>query len=589
MDGCDYIVENASAAALAQQVRTLAAGAAHARAPARIRIGSPQFVAGGGPEQGETVSVWRLANLAFALRADDGAAVTDALQHAASRHARNSTWALTPRGAPRIVQHFGFDSPQQSVLAAALVLRVLGHAAGTLAWVDLDSGAASSAHAAPAAGATAHADHSPMRHLSLDVVGPRVLRHAAAPYLGLIGQPAADLDAPTPSCAATLRFEGMPDIITLGRARTYRQAAYVAALEACERHAGLSGAHYASSWKARYRDIDEAKLDPRSTGLHLASSHATPGFGYAAFDDDLELDWVRARDLTTGAGIAVPACMAYYGGTPGMPARRLAYDTSNGCAIGTSLEEASLHALLELIERDAFLLAWYRSRSLPDITAALARQPVLRWTIAKLELLTGMRVKILDSSAEHGIPSVICVALGDGFPATALAAGCAFSHADAALSALAELSGHCLFLKQRAADPAVVERARAMFADPLLVSSMEDHGYLNALPESRERIAGLLGRAAELPPAAPAAEQPRSVRASLEWVLARLRAAGLRAIAVEQRVPSLEGPGLKCVKMICPGLLPMTFGHVNRRPTLARIGDAAALAAAAARPPHPFM
>ncbi|UUZ56469.1 hypothetical protein LP419_15500 [Massilia sp. H-1] len=30
---------------------------------------------GGGREQGETVSVWRLANLAFALRANDGAAM----------------------------------------------------------------------------------------------------------------------------------------------------------------------------------------------------------------------------------------------------------------------------------------------------------------------------------------------------------------------------------------------------------------------------------------------------------------------------------------------------------------------------------
>ncbi|UUZ50978.1 YcaO-like family protein [Massilia sp. B-10] len=127
-----------------------------------------------------------------------------------------------------------------------------------------------------------------------------------------------------------------------------------------------------------------------------------------------------------------------------------------------------------------------------------------------------------------------------------------------------------------------------MFADPLLVSSMEDHGYLNALPESRERIAVMLGQAAELAPSRPrrgaAAQRARQSRLGAQ----RLRAAGLRAIAVEQRVPSLEGPGLKCVKMICPGLLPMTFGHVNRRPTLARIGDGAALAAAAGQAAAPI-
>ncbi|UUZ57581.1 hypothetical protein LP419_15505 [Massilia sp. H-1] len=124
------------------------------------------------------------------------------------------------------------------MLAAVLVLRALGHASrhAGLGGPRQRRGLVRARRAA-AMRAAPDADHSPMRHLSLDVVGPRVLRHAAAPYSGLIGQPAADLDAPTPSCAAALRFEGMPDIITLGRARTYRQAAYVAALEACERHA----------------------------------------------------------------------------------------------------------------------------------------------------------------------------------------------------------------------------------------------------------------------------------------------------------------------------------------------------------------
>lgn len=47
----------------------------------------------------------------------------------------------------------------------------------------------------------------------------------------------------------------------------------------------------------------------------------------------------------------------------------------------------------------------------------------------------------------------------------------------------------------------------------------------------------------------------------LHQLLNRLGQSGLEVIVVDQTVPLIEKNGLHCVKVIIPGMLPMTFGH----------------------------
>lgn len=590
LDVPPVLVENDAAGRLAARLRELAPG--HT-----LCIGSVGFLAENTNRYaGPILYVWRLANLAFvfpAASADSGT-LASTLYHAAWRHACDSAWPVASDRAPAMIQRFTLDSPLQAELVCALAQRAIAardKLAAALWCLDLERGTAWAPPAPLPAAAAPVRDHSPLRHLALDTVGPAAMALATHPGIGLLGRPASDLDASVPSCSATLRLVGVPDIITLGRGANARQAVQVACLEAIERHAGLTAAHYARVWEASFADIDGPKLDPRACGLHLPESYAEPDFPYVPFHEDLVLDWVYGHELGSGRNVALPASLAYYGGTANVPRVRLAYETSNGCAVGTSFEEASLHGLLELAERDAFLMAWYRRTPLPDITRQLSRHPKIDSTLRHLALLTGGTVRILDSTLEAGIPSVICCFTGSGLPAQVLSAGASLSYADAASAALAELSGHWLFLRQRFDDPDVHRHARALYEGEAQVVSMEDHGYANALPESRERIEILLqgGEAAEHPCYAPDFAPPAdSVRGSLAWMLERLASAGLRPIAVPQHTAQLRQAGLHCVKVVCPGLLPMTFGHLNRRLVLPRL-DEATQRQAAGLPPHPFM
>ena len=71
------------------------------------------------------------------------------------------------------------------------------------------------------------------------------------------------------------------------------------------------------------------------------------------------------------------------------------YETSNGCAIGGSLEEAIFHGILEIVERDAFLLTWYAKLPLPRLDLSSANDTELQLMIQRLRTITGYELHAL--------------------------------------------------------------------------------------------------------------------------------------------------------------------------------------------------
>src|SRR5699024_7715344 len=112
------------------------------------------------------------------------------------------------------------------------------------------------------------------------------------------------------------------------------------------------------------------------------------------FDDTRCTEWTEARTFTTGNSRFVPAAYCYMWYTfregPGF----CASDT-NGCAAGATLEEAVLHAFLELVERDAVAIWWYNRIRRPELDLATFRDVeilMMRDALAK----AGRTLHLLD-------------------------------------------------------------------------------------------------------------------------------------------------------------------------------------------------
>ena len=352
-----------------------------------------------------------------------------------------------------------------------------------------------------------------------------------------------------------------------GRTRSYRASETTALLEALERFGGVRPGGKRTTVRASFDDVRDRAVDPRSLGLHSAEQYRLPGFRYRPFDEHAPYRWVWGYSFARAEPILVPESYAYYH-TEDPDA--FVYEISNGCALGSCLEEAILYGLLEVAERDSFLMTWYARMSVPRVDPASARDPAIPTLVNTIEAETRYRVTIYETTVEQGIPCFWVLAINpsdvDRRPKLLCAAGAHLDPERAVENALSELGP--ILASLITTFPAKGEAARAMVADPLLVRSMPDHSVVNGDAAAFDRFAFLTGPGpvrsfAEV--AWPGDADHDDLSDDLRATVDRYLGTGLDVIVVDQTTPEHRAGGLSCAKVIVPGTLPMTFGHRFRR------------------------
>ena len=388
----------------------------------------------------------------------------------------------------------------------------------------------------------------------------------------------------------------------LGRAGSHGEAEVIAVLEAHERAAGYP--HHAPILVgATRRELGGLALDPRRLGGYTARQLADPSCRVTAYTDDLPMDWVWAAPLSGARPLLVPAEVGYFryryaahplrGASDAAPRRNVFLESSSGSALGASVEEAALHSLLELAERDAFLLAWHRGRPLPRIDPASVRDPESRFLL-RLAEEHGYRVFLLRATADIDVPVVWALAVrpDGGLGASYSTAGCHPDPAVAVRAALWELSQ--LVSGGIGWD---VEEIRPLVADPWQVRTIAQHWRRYAFPELLpvvERVLGgeLTGLADAFPgwPRRFVDAARGDVTGALAELAGRFAAAGLAEILlVDQSGPEQAALGLHVVKCVVPGIVPMCFGHAHQRVTgLPRLAAGLGRTDEPPYDPHPF-
>ncbi|MFG1889508.1 TOMM precursor leader peptide-binding protein [Micromonospora sp. NPDC049051] len=415
------------------------------------------------------------------------------------------------------------------------------------------------------------------------------------PRYGPVTRVHSDRQGPLALAAAEMPVPGRSGRVGgYGRAADQPTAQVLALLEAVEREAGRCPQGRCTTTLGSYRELAADAVDPARLGLPEPEAVRHPRYRLAPYTPDAVTSWVWAYDLVGGRPVLVPEHAAYYGVERAGTARFL-FESSSGCAVGGCLEEAILHACLETIERDAFLLTWYAGRT----PAALALPPdvdPLTRHLADRIAAEGYRLHLLDVTSDVGIPAVWALAVTDRADrgATFSAAGAHPDPRRAAAAAILEVGVNVAVAAKVARPPR--DRLLAMLADADLVDDLGDHTALHLLPETLPRFDFALSEAAA-GPARPlddhfAGWRERWSHSDLTEVLRRvvdaMAAAGTPPLVVDQTGPDERRLGLAAVKVLAPGAVPMTFGHLNRRVDLPRLRQARLAAPDHLILPHPF-
>ncbi|WP_106408326.1 TOMM precursor leader peptide-binding protein, partial [Fictibacillus aquaticus] len=345
-----------------------------------------------------------------------------------------------------------------------------------------------------------------------------------------------------------------------GRTHSYANSELAGILEGLERHCGYAPKGKHTSVYEPYSYVKMNAVNPLSFGVHTDEHYKLPGFPFNSFDPERPLHWVWGYSLSQDRPILVPETFAYYSLGSG---EGFVYETSNGCAVGGSLEEAILYGIFEIVERDSFLMTWYGQLPIPRLDLKTIDDLELQLMFERIRAVTGFELHLFNATTENNIPSIWALAKNTKNNGMNLlcAAGAHLDPIRAAKGAVQELAGMLvnmdgLFEKNR-------KKYEQMYDDSYLVRHMEDHSMLYGLKEAEQRFSFLL----DPRPAVRFDKEFGPVRESndllddLKEVLTLFKKLKLDVITVDQTGPELERNGLHCVKVIIPGMLPMTFGH----------------------------
>jgi ribosomal protein S12 methylthiotransferase accessory factor len=257
--------------------------------------------------------------------------------------------------------------------------------------------------------------------------------------------------------------------------------------------------------------------------------------------------------LTRNREIWVPLTCVYLG-LPLPLNEHLSFPISTGFAAGEDYTQAIRAGLLEVIERDSLAIWWFAQSPFPRLGSPFTEEPTLARLLSALAE-KGLETYLFDLTTDVGLPVIGLVQLSvQSFPHVVTMAACRASAREAALRVIEEAASlrTALVASRRAADD---------FSDLLVGVPVTAerfglyHAGANSLGKFRRRIA----TAPEVGVAADIAGEKL-----IASVVTRLGAMSHEVVVVDVTVPEVRDRGLVVVRVLVPGLMPLTFSHAIR-------------------------
>ena len=343
---------------------------------------------------------------------------------------------------------------------------------------------------------------------------------------------------------------------------------------------------------ARHCDIADEALDPMAWDLFDPRTRAAAGFPYPAPSRQVELSWVWGFSLTQNRPVRIPASRVFSPFRNVAPADSFDGPIISGYSTNATIEEAIYGALMEVIERDAFMISWANQLRLPRLAIDPTTPGEVGQYLAAFAAC-GIEVRCVLAHLDLGAHAVIAIARShqDGDPSSVISAAADMDAAAACRKALKELSANRLTVRHEMLSAG----SELPSPDPQVVIEERAHGLLYARPD----MASLLDvwwDSGNLVPL-PSAPRDTGITSRLRSCVEVLMQAGLEVAVIDLTAPAMGALGLRTVKVLVPGAYPMNFdgrfphfggARMRRAPVVAGLRDTPIDFKDLCTIPHPF-
>ncbi len=350
----------------------------------------------------------------------------------------------------------------------------------------------------------------------------------------------------------------------------YTDARLTSVLEAVERWSGSGPKGSVPCIRDSRQALENLAIDPSTCGLYTKADYRANEGVLVPYSPEIKVPHVWGHSLRGNNPILVPQQLAYYSLDQSKPIYVI--ESSSGCALGNGVEEALLHGLLELAERDAALMAWYCQDFPISIDLSSIEDLEVRHRLRRLKS-EGYAVSAFDVSNDLRIPAVVVTVLGSSVtPVFSVWASAAhFLLEKATKKALRELDANLGRFMIDVTRPEYRERIEQLNDDPSRVNDILDHGLLYCSPRSAIAIPFTPPLECDVP----VSELQRragwefsdDVSNDLGQVIERVIGKADDIIAINQTSPDQEQLGLRTYRVLAPGTIPASWGARRRRIT----------------------
>lgn len=342
-----------------------------------------------------------------------------------------------------------------------------------------------------------------------------------------------------------------------------------------------------------FGDLSMAAVHPHAFRIHTDEQLRRKQFPLDVFDEYSRIRWVPATNLHTRDEILVPAGFVYCPYTPDFDAgeAEIAEFMSTGLAAHCSHDEAALNGILEVVERDSFMTTWLAKESCPVLDPATMTE--LHNEMITRFMAFGYKITLLSAAKDAGIPTFIAVMKGyyPGSVPFVVSAAAHLSPDMAVTKCLEELALMERYCKRMMLQPMNWVPGKKYENVVKLIDHLKY--WLNPdviqqaefLTTSDQKVS--LSDIPNLLTGDPHQDLSRLVQRILD--------SGYQVLVSDITTEDIDALGLKVVRALIPGYVPLTIHYANRpegSPRLLRYLEKKGLSAAGQRVinllPHPF-
>lgn len=268
------------------------------------------------------------------------------------------------------------------------------------------------------------------------------------------------------------------------------------------------------------------------------------------------LRWVRGISLLDGRQVYLPACMVYLYTGISTPAERIYIPITTGCAAHTSLEQALLGAICEVVERDAISLTWLQKLPLPRVdVGSIPPELASAWERYE-QSCKDLEYVFFDGTLDVGIPTIYALSISraNRQVTTLVACATALNAPEALAKVIRDLFQIRVAFRKPRSVPATWDEFTDFFHGATYMARAEHSGAFDFLLRQNQRRS--LG---EIKPLGNG-----DVAQSLAAVLSLFRRRGMDVYAVDLSTDEAVRAGIWVVRVIIPSLQPLGFYYRAR-------------------------